>query len=421
MATWNSSYVPYEQQRHLHAAVAKNKLFLAGLGAGKTLTGLHEFVSACATNRECDGLIVAPTYPMLRDVIRPLWEDWIPRRLFAWKQGDQCIELWTGRRVFLRTGTHPDRMRGPNVGHAWFDEPAMVTSSRTWDMMAARVRDPRAVRPLILGTTTPRGYNWLIKTFARGGLGYHVTRARTRDNTYLPDDYEAGLRALYGEEFAAQELDARILDLQGLAWPLYGAVHMRLTLEQTLRIPMVGCFGGVDWGFTNPAALVIGCKDHDGRWYIVDLWYKRGHTRDKVAKAARELQDKWHVRRWYSDHDPEGVAQMRKVGCDVQLANKDVVAGVQHVRSLLPVRLDGQPRFNVLASLKAWHREQEGYQFPHNEDKLPSDKDEVPVGTNGDHAMDATRYLTYSHDLTWQDSTDYRSVESSRYEQSAWS
>ena len=31
--------------------------------------------------------------------------------------------------------------------------------------------------------------------------------------------------------------------------------------------------GGIDWGYTNPAALII-IKYFDGAWYIVDEWYE---------------------------------------------------------------------------------------------------------------------------------------------------
>jgi hypothetical protein len=166
----------------------------------------------------------------------------------------------------------------------------------------------------------------------------------------------------------------------------------------------VTMFGSVDWGFTNPACLLVGGVDGDGRWFLVDVWYRRGQTREQVGFKAKQLNKQYNIRKWWSDHDPEGIKHMREVteedraagvdrGCDVDLAHKEVEAGVQFTRTLFPVRHDGEPRIYVAAELEDWRREVDGYYFPEDA--------EEPEGQFGDHAMDATRYLTYSHSQAW--------------------
>lgn len=411
--SWTSPYSPYPQQERFHAADYTYKWFLAGLGAGKSLAGLHEFIRCACDNNQSDGMILAPTYPMLRDVVMPLFSDWIDSSLYTWKRADNIVE-WhpTGRKFFLRTATHPDRIRGPSVGYLWYDEPAMVPSRRSWDLAASRMRCTRAKYRRAIVTTTPRGYNWLAKIFGKGDPAHYITvRARTKDNPYLPEDFEPGLRALYGDEFARQELDAIILELQGAAWPLQWRVHVR---DSFASVGKLDYFGGADSGFTNPAALIVGGRDNDGRWYLVDHWYMRGQDRAQVADAARLLQTRWGVLQWWSDHDPELISQMQRKGCAVEQAEKDVLAGVQHVRTLFPVRGDGKPLIYVASSLKDWHREQEGYQFPPQKDGEPS-ADEVPVGAHGDHLMDATRYMIYSHSLKWS-SGGYKGASRQSYD-----
>lgn len=398
-----STYHPGPKQSQFHRALALFKLFLAGIGSGKSLCGVHEAAKLAQDNPHSDGMIVAPTHPMMRDIIIPLWYDWIPRELWTHLKADNQI-IWrpTGRKIYLRSATNPESLRGPNLAWVWLDEAAMILRRRIWDILIGRVRDPRANRRQTFATTTPAGWNWLVKIFQKGDHRYHVTRARTRDNKHLPDDFEAALRAQYGDEFSAQELDAEIVDMGGITWPINGRVHCALTLGEMRKQITKGYFGGVDWGHTNPAAILIGGLDADLRWYLVDAWYKRGQDREVIAAQAAKMKAKWGVRYFYADHDPEGIRWMKRKGCSVMQAEKDVISGVQFVRSLLPVRKDGKPRMYIGRWLKDWHREQEGYQMPEGE--------EEPEGMNGDHLMDATRYLTYTHSLKPMDG-GYQSVE----------
>lgn len=375
--------------------------YLAGrsmIPTHNTLTGVHEAVFLLQDNPECDGAIASPTYQMLRDVILPLWTDWIPEQLYTLNKSDQQI-TWhpTGRKIFLRSADKPYRLDGLNVGWAWLDEAAQLSSAAVWNRLQARIRDPRARRKCLYTTTTPEGLNWLIREFRNPGLEGFVVRAKTSDNRALDPDFERRLRATYGDEYAKQYLDAEVLQLQGLAWPYMPQVHSALSLEE-MAARCLEYYGGVDWGFTNPSALVVGGRDSDGRWHLVEEWYASGVDREVVAAAAKRLNARWNVRCWYSDHDPEGVRHLRQAtpdevaagirGCVVRLARKDVAPGVQFVRTFFPVRNDGEPRIYVHESLRNWRREVDAYAFPPGK--------EVPIGGNGDHALDATRYLLYS-------------------------
>ncbi len=405
---WVSPYVPNGPQRRFHALPHEEALFLAGVGAGKTLCGVHETAYMMQDNPESDFAIVSPTKQMLRRVVMPLWEEWIPSRLYTWKRSDERI-VWhpTGRDIFLGTAAEPGKLSGLNLCGAWLDEATQLLRNTVWNILRARIRCPRARRRRLFTTTTPLGFNWLIREFkTQGG----IIRARTADNTSLPPDFEAGLRAKFGPEYAAQYLDGQVLELQGLAWPIMHRIHCDWKLAWARR-RIHSYFGALDWGHTAPAALLVGGVDWDGRWYLVDEWYRRGQLHEKIAKEARRLTDKWGVRRWWADpEDAEGCRHLSIAGVDWQPAQKAVVSGVQAVRSLTAVRADGQPRIYVGAWLKEWLRENEGYAFPGEDAKEP----EVPVGVNGDHLMDTTRYLVYSHSLLWSGSLDYRGGDRGR-------
>jgi phage terminase large subunit-like protein len=413
---WESTYDPLPSQRRFHAAPALEKLFLAGVGTGKTMCGVHESAYLASDNADADGAIVSPTYPMLRDVILPLWEEWIPPQLYTLHKSSWFI-TWhpTGRRIFLRSADRPGRLAGLNLGWAWLDEASTLQKNAVWRMLQGRIRSARAARRCLFATTTPLGFNWLVREFRRPGNKF-VVRARTAENTHLPPDFEPGLRAAYGDELAAQYLDAVILELAGLAWPILPTIHF-LDLEEMKR-RTVRTFGGVDWGHTNPAALIVGGVDNDGRWMLLEEWYQRGKDRSEIADQARALNAKWNVTAWWADVDPEGVKHLKRQkdgvpGCTVRITEKSgtsIEASVQNVRSLLAVRHDRMPRLFVHPLLKNWFREADAYQFPEDA--------EIPVGGQGDHLMDATRYMIWGHSTTYA-ALDYSSARD-RIKTSRW-
>lgn len=383
-----SKYGPQRHQARFHSSVARRKLFLGGVGSGKTMCGVHEAAFLMQDNVGCDGCICSPTYQMLRDVIIPLWQTWIPERLYTLKKADQVI-VWhpTGQQIFLRSADKAHRLMGLNLAWAWLDEAAQLTGPQVWRILDERIRDPSASRKCLYATTTPEGLNWIVKTFRNPASKGFIVRSKTSDNKYLDDDFDSTLRETYGEEYASQYLDAQVMELQGNVWPYLPSVHSCLSLDE-MRSRCVRIMGGIDWGFTNPSALVVGGTDSDGRWYLLDMWYQRGVERDAVAQEALRLREKWGVYVWYSDHDPEGISHIRKHS-RIEKAEKLVNSGVQHVRSLFPVRNDGQPRIYVAPHLADWVTEVNGYRFPEGR--------EEPVGQSGDHALDATRYLIYTH------------------------
>lgn len=399
--TWSSGYRPEPHQARLHRSGKLNKMLIGGLGSGKTITGAHEAASLFTDNPHSDGIIGAPTYPMLRDAIIPIFEEWFHPDLWEFRKSESAI-LWkpTGRRAFLKTATDPGRTRGPNAGWAWIDEAAQILSRKFWEVIAGRVRDPKAKRRCILATTTPAGNNWLVRVFRQGDPAHHhVVRARTRDNPHLPVGYEAGLRALYGDEFARQELDAEIMDLRGLVWPLSRAVHGRLSVAQ-MRRACTWIGGGFDWGHTNPCSFVAGGTDPDGRWYIFASYYRTGMTHDEAAQEALKFQRKWGISEWYGEHEPALIMAMQRLGMRVNQANKSLGAGLQHVRSKIQVRRDTQPRIYVAyKGMDTWHRECDGYRWPQRDLEDPGAVvDEEPIAQAGDHGLDGTRYLVYSRD-----------------------
>jgi len=188
---------------------ARFRLFVGGIGSGKTRAGTIE---AFRQPPNSVGMIVAPTYPMLRDAtLRTFLE--LARSaniLVSFKAGDMVAKLRGERTILFRSGENPDRLRGPNLGWFMLDEAAML-SDEVWNIMIGRLREEPSRGWAV---TTPRGKNWLYNRFMNG-KDCEIIKSSSRDNPYLPEGFIESLESSYTAEWQAQEIEGDFLDPSG--------------------------------------------------------------------------------------------------------------------------------------------------------------------------------------------------------------
>lgn len=393
MKTIISPYRPHPKQALFHSVYAPYKLFLAGIGTGKTLAGVHEILNLARQNPGYDGLISSPTFPMLRDVIITQWEEFIPSRLYTLHKKDQYIELWTGQKLFLRSFERPEGIRGLNLGYAWADEMAIVNNQDAWKILVGRVgRTKGAPYPSIIATTTPRGWNWLTKKFLKNpGKDYKTIRARSSDNPHFNPELLRRLREEYSDDYAAQELDAEIIESGGKPIDITD-VHTNWEFSSidnlTGRRRVVG---SVDWGFSAPACILIFMQIvKTGKWYLVEEFYKRRVMSSDFYGKMKQLKNKWGVKRFYADSsEPERIATVNGMGISCQPVKKgagSITNGITEARSLLKVDHKGNPGCYVHRSCTNFIRESDSAYYE-------GDESEKIICPEGDHAIDCFRYF----------------------------
>jgi len=358
---------------------AKFPAFVGGLGSGKPMAGAIRSYRYAALS---DGLVVAPTFPMLRDSTQYTFFELLDKGgvPYTFNKADQEADLF-GHRVLFRTAEHADRLRGPNLGWAWLDEAALMRR-RVWDVVLGRLRvgDPSA-----WATTTPAGFNWVYDLWQTPGDQYELHTASTRENRYLPKGYVHDLEDAYSGEFAAQEIDGQFVAFEGLVYSEYrDAIHL-IEDDPSERWHRVR---SIDFGFTNPFVCLWGAIDEDGRLYVYDEHYERKTLiRDHAAAInARGGKYDWTV----SDHDAQDAAELAQHGVLTVNARKDVTIGLQRVKARMKVKEDGRPRLYIHDRCVNLRRELGMYRWR-------GDNREEPVKEN-DHAMDALRYMVMGID-----------------------
>jgi phage terminase large subunit-like protein len=195
-----------------------------GRGSGKTRTGSE--VTNRVSNQTPRIILIAPTGPDLRETMvegrsgilatappdnRPLWEP--SKKKLTWPNG--CI----GQGF---SAEEPDRLRGPESGFIWADEPAHYPfAEAVWDNMlfGFRVKGKPGFKPKIVATSTPKSTKWLKAQF-KDALSY-ITRVSSYANiSNLDDVYKKVIIPKYeGTRTGQQELEGELLeDVEGALW-----------------------------------------------------------------------------------------------------------------------------------------------------------------------------------------------------------
>ena len=99
-------------QREFWGSPAKFRLFVGGIGSGKTRAGALEVLRQPGGST---GMVLAPTYPMLRDATLRTFLELAQRGgvLEDFRKAEMAATLMNGTTVLFRSADNPDRLRGP--------------------------------------------------------------------------------------------------------------------------------------------------------------------------------------------------------------------------------------------------------------------------------------------------------------------
>lgn len=364
------TYAPTPRQKAFHDCPAAWRWYCAGYGSGKTTAAVVEALQAAVvTHPGYVGLVAAPTYKLLFQAWFAEWRQWVPQALWRLVRGGPLGEhllVQTGGKpstILLRSTDNPWSSEGINAAWALFDEATRETDRSAFDVIASRVRRGYPGRQLSIVLTGPPATrrHWSALEFGTGpgldvpgdGLQWGtrrraVVRARTRDNPYLPRDYEAALRSRPGASraWARQWLDAEFGAADGQVYEMFS--------RDTHVVPAASLAGrqwrrvvaGVDWGWAHPGATVVCGQDGHGDIYVLA---EEVHQRRVVADATvadgwgpiwERVTDAHRVQEFACD--PSGPGNLtvlsrvvRRLGARAYGAQNDVGEGLRRVTALL--------------------------------------------------------------------------------------
>jgi phage terminase large subunit len=149
--------------------------------------------------------------------------------------------------------------------------------------------------------------------------------------------------------------------------------------------PLAVC-AGVDWGWRDPAAALVGELRADGRLYVVEEFYVRRMPLEELVEKMAALLKRWNVEWCFADRSRPDLINMmcrQDVACR-KAPLVSIAAGISVVESRLLA-----DKLKIASCCHNLIAEAAEYQYSTN----PVSESKMIPQSGGDHAMDALRYM----------------------------
>ncbi|MFA5772872.1 MAG: phage terminase large subunit [Thermoplasmata archaeon] len=177
--------------------------YLGGYGSGKTYAACIKALLLSGYNAGTAGMLVSPTFPMLRDTTRRTFLEILETNEigFNFKATENKIILnEVNSEVWFRSADDPTRLKGSNLAWIGLDEPALM-HEEAYNVSLSRLRDPKAGAIQLFFTGTHEGFSWLYDKIDNNQSDkIKVIRGSTNENSFLPSMYVESLYDNYDEE-----------------------------------------------------------------------------------------------------------------------------------------------------------------------------------------------------------------------------
>jgi len=341
------TYKPHKYQKAFHRSKARFRTLIAGRRGGKSIAGTIEALHWADTYPNSRGMIVAPTYPMLKDVNIPMFMDWVPvHTIKAWNKQDHKIQFVNGSEVAFRSGDNPDRLRGVGLDWLWLDE-ASFQDRQVWEVVYPALTDRGGVAWI---TTTPQGYDWVYEGFYKpaieGQEDFETWRYSTEENPYIDRKLIEKAKGDLSEAMFRQEYLASFEKFEGLIYPDFEEGKHVINIPERDRQDTF--FVGLDVGWNHPTAILLMKEDIEHNLYVVDEERKSQLTAIEISNHLSAILTRNGLKRddvssYIIDPASRGTQQTSGMSMYDQLAeegwgfipgNNDVMAGINRVTRL---------------------------------------------------------------------------------------
>ncbi len=376
------------------AVIAKsNKRFRvinAGRRFGKTVLASEE-IKGVALYKEARIVYIAPTIQQARDI---MWAQIRKELLPITKKANESrLELEVmnkdGKSSFiqLKGWEAIETLRGQSFDFIVLDEVASMRNFWTgWNEVLSPTLIDRKGSCMFI--STPKAFNHFYDLYnmQEKDSDYESFHFTTYDNPNIPVEEIEREKLSKPENTFAQEYLGSFRKSEGLVYKEFRRdIHVYTDNNEPTNL--IKYMAGIDFGFTNPTAIIACRKGHDNDYWIVSEWYKTQKTDEQIADVVLAH----HFDEVYPDPEsPSAIAELEKRGvyCREVVKNKDSIKnGINSIRALFL-----QNKIHIHSSCVNLINELETYSYP--ESREGRNEEENPVKEH-DHALDALRYMLY--------------------------
>lgn len=281
-----------------------------------------------------------------------------------------------------------EALQGANIIGFWLDEqcpyPILTevwARTRKWDYPGSKIY---TLTPLQPDPELERIYNERDKY-----PSWKFYRLNTRLNKTLDPNFV--------RQITENEIEARIETRLTGAFAIYeGAVYPSFNTKthviKPFDLPRNWLrIRGLDLGWSHATACVWAAKSPEGTYYVYREYCK---TKTSVEDHVNEINDDWasfpHQGPTYADPAAaQTLHEFARRGLHTRHANKDVLAGIATVQSLLRLDETGKPKMLIFDTCENLIRGLRTYVWDDKKNDRPRKKE--------DDLSDSIRYLAHSH------------------------
>lgn len=298
---------------------------LCGTGAGKTAAGSFESLACALKYPGTAWGAYEPTYPMVQSIMLPAF-----RKLLGgpiqdsplvrrYSETDHFIEFLNGSILRFGSLERPERAEGPNLDGAWVDEPRLVRKWMGDDgaflVLDRRLRGTGAHHdcPVGMWLTTSAPHRYIHEQWERRDSKHYLPNSRvyrwsTLDNPHTPERY----RETQARQHVGTAHDRFILGQYGTAEGLLlegfdPARHVQRRREEWTKTT-----GGVDWGWTDPAAVILVHWLGGEKYHVEERLYGSNIKKEAIKDLVRQIDKELDGIHWRAGHDePEAIKELQ--------------------------------------------------------------------------------------------------------------
>jgi PBSX family phage terminase large subunit len=369
-------------------------LFLAGKQLVPThnswLAAYEMYALALSTN---DARIVyyAPTRDDARDIMWRILKEVCSTSIIGDPNESRLeINIATvhgGRSLIILYGWEALQERGKGVGvknhFAVLDEVSKFTDFKYgWqEILRPTLMDVQG-GALFISTTNGFNHFYDLCNAELNDTDYKTFHFTSYDNPFLLVEEIEKMKMEMSEERAAQEIYAEFRKKEGL---VYKEFSRERHVTQEVPQAVIETLGGVDPGFTHPAAIITIKKDYEGNYWVTDEFLQTQKTEAEVVEIVASKR----FNRVYPDPENASLAEsLKRRGLNVRSVNKgkgSVLSGINIIHNLLK-----ENKIKIHASCINTIQAFEMYSY--RETKGDRTPDEMPAHDFSD-MLDAFRYV----------------------------
>jgi hypothetical protein len=345
----------------LEVKFTHNFILVNGLlthNSGKTEAGVFEDLAWSLENPGSVGYIFEPSYPMVKRILIPKLEHFLGAPLESsplisdFNRGDLRVNMVNGSILWLGSLDHPESAEGANVDFIHVDEARLIHDLDTAQkVILRRLRGSGGGHPIgSWWTTTPDAPGSVLHRFFEDpktrNVDSKVYRMSLFDNAEnLPDHYLQQIQLAHTGGFADRFIWGRFAAVAEGALKFDTTIHI---IDQIDLSVIKQVTYGVDWGWTNPAAIIAIGYDGDGRAYILDEYYKSQATIEELVESAAEMVQAYGDGPFICGHEePRSIEKFRMNGLKARAWSGKREDGIREMGSRLERAGDGRPRLFV--------------------------------------------------------------------------